>query len=330
MGAAGNLLSAALIVFGDWDDPELCEMWDRMPKRSSGMWIRLGRPDDSYRLHLSRDDFLFESGCDRITERELLAAKRVIYRRWRNYPIPFASSSASLQPASHQAFAQREWDSAIRSAIGIARELSRQADWSREPLECLGERAYLLWVAGACGLDVPAWQVVTDAGDVGDYAVDPVVKAVNTDERIDQQTAFNTTRWPVAGIGRALEGKAKVPVFAQRHIRRQYEVRVVYSFGDITAFRMLVDPDDIDIREVPVASANCTLIHPPSSVRRSVDRFCEYVRVRLATFDFVLDDDQRYWLVDVNLAGGWEYITSGIDETTRRCALDTIVASMVN
>ena len=103
---------------------------------------------------------------------------------------------------------------------------------------------------------------------------------------------------------------AYAPLIYQRFIERSADVRVVYVGGK--TFSACIRPDSrmsmVDIRRVPLDSADYREIELPSEIVDQISRMMRGLTLEYASMDFAIDHNSRWFFLDLNCTGAYLWV----------------------
>lgn len=315
-----------LLVFADWDDPDLSPLRSIVQQQVPTAWISLGLDDSHYDLVATDSAFSFRSHEVSISDATVAMTTAVIYRRWRQHHSTLVRSRIDV-PA-HRAFAEREWADAVSAVLSLVeRNLSAAVRWSQRPSDELlaATRISLLLRAKALGVPVVAWTIASTSKAITKLAGPHVMKALNRDERVDSELLLGTTPVSLAEVSDALRRAPKTPVYLQRRLERREELRIIHVFGrcvtvSLTPHRAVVDIRDLPLNQLSVKSVAC-----PSGLATAIAHYCHAMHFGLCVFDAIRDAEE-WSIVDITPNGGWAYLESESDRWLSEQIVQAVVA----
>ncbi|KRB18382.1 hypothetical protein ASE05_27140 [Mesorhizobium sp. Root172] len=106
-------------------------------------------------------------------------------------------------------------------------------------------------------------------------------------------------------------GHDENPITLQKYIRKSYEVRHTYVDGSHFSCKIesqLSSRASIDWRRYDVPNTPHSAIASPPEVIRRINSIMSKLGLYYGAFDFIVDDDDRWWYLEVNSSGQWLWI----------------------
>jgi len=231
-------------------------------------------------------------------------------------------------------FARREMLEHLRSLWRMIPEHK----WLNHPrlLMAATNKVDQLLKASEVGLAIPPTCISNDVGDVREFVaqhrVDVVVKAVKhgfyaTGDAIEFAI---TQAMDDAAVDKAL-ANAAVPMNWQRHIAKQYDIRLTL-IGKRTFATAIRSQDHVETKVDWRAgdSQGIHLVHEPIELPAKVVERCRRLlrrfALRYAAIDLVLGQDGKYYFLEMNPAGQWAWIEQLTGQAIRDAILDELLA----
>lgn len=300
---------ADIIVIADEDDAGVRQVVEAVSRMGlDPIWLRLGVTDAACGVQLTPDESPTLVIADtRLNDEVFVGAQLVFYHRWHQGSIPAVKSS--LADATQRAFAEREWEAAVHTALLALERRHPNVVWSLPSSSriAVASRYELLSVAADCDLNVPAWIVSTEPSAPASLGDPLVAKPVNLWERISEHSFFGPSRIPASVAETAIIEAPATPTCFQRLIPRRTELRIYFVFGSAVCVEMRGDDIPVDIRNARPEDLSVRLVDCPKPLLTAISQCCADLSLGFCVFDFVIADDGSPWLVDVTHNGSWDH-----------------------
>lgn len=162
-------------------------------------------------------------------------------------------------------------------------------------------KPYQLALAGRCGLSVPETVVTTEVRSAAALA-DRLGNAVVVKPMSKEASAL-VAEGDRSGWERAMH-LTQARVTTTRHIRLTVVDGVMLAAGIESAY--------LDWRR-DIAQCSYRRVETPDEVANAVRALLVLLRLRFAAIDFAVDDDDRWWFLEVNPNGQWLWIEEATD-----------------
>jgi hypothetical protein len=318
---------ADIIVIADEDDVGIRQVVEAVSRMGlDPVWLRLGATDAACGVQLTPDESpALEIADTRLNDEVFASAQLVFYHRWHQGPIPVVKSS--LADATQRAFAEREWEAAVHTALLAFERRHSNVVWSlpSSSRSTVTSRYELLSIAVDCGLNAPTWIVSTEPSAPASLGDPLVAKPVNLWERVSEGSFFGTSRILASVAETAIsEASSNPPTCFQRLIPRRTELRVYFVFGSAVCVEMRGNNIPVDIRNARPEDLSVRLIECPKPLLTAISQCCAALDLGFCVFDFVIAEDGSPWLVDVTHNGSWDHF-----ETDRAPWLSEAIAEAI-
>lgn len=157
-------------------------------------------------------------------------------------------------------------------------------------------KPYQLALAGRCGLSVPETVVTTEVPSATALA-DRLGNAVVVKPMSKETPAF-VTEGDRSGWERAMH-------LTQARVTTTRHIRLTVVDGVMLAAR--IESAYLDWRR-DIAQCSYHRVETPDEVANAVRALLARLRLRFAAIDFAVDDDDRWWFLEVNPNGQWLWI----------------------
>jgi hypothetical protein len=302
---------ADIVFIADADDTGVCRVVADLHERQQDVaWIALAERDEGYRFELFPSSFSFKTGAATLDVATLADTTVVFYRRWRQRQIPFISSSHSDD--SFRQFAEREWDAAC-TALFLRIEIQfPHLQWTERPSAAtfVKSRITLLEHANLVGIHTPAWVASTRSDAPVNLGAPLVAKPINLVEQVSENLSFGTADISPSAAESVMGSSCRTPAYFQRRIHRAKELRIYFVFGTVVCLELATASDATDIRNIPPSEITIRSSECPVGIKEKIERYCTEIRLGFSVFDFVVDSDEMYWLVDITTNGSWDHLES--------------------
>jgi hypothetical protein len=285
--------------------------------------------DDELVVDAGPGFFELRRDADVLCSEALERASAIVYRTRLGRSTRLVTSTRGT--FEERQFADREWSSLLNGLLLEAEYRYKCPTWINRPSAGLlaANKFQLIATADLDGLHVPPWRVSTDALLPGSPDGQFVCKAINEDERIDDQRMFSTSVLDHEVVARS-PFRTDCPSFIQERVDTQYELRVYHFLGQVLCVKVRSDAPYADIRLVPKGSLEVEQVGIQADVAEAIRGYCERRQLSYCVFDFLCTLDQRCFLVDVTPSGGWSYLERPDDPFITRWYVDTLCRLCLN
>ncbi len=211
-------------------------------------------------------------------------------------------------------FSESQFEALLNSIYSISEMQSR---WVNPPSAARrsANKLFQLHIAAACGLNVPNYLATTCKSRIASFFErEPLVCIKSLTIAVfekENRTLILYTRLigPDEAIYIAETGGAFGPVFLQRYIRKQFEVRVVVFGPNIHAFELRHEHGSVDdVRQVLHDDVTSIHIDVSDQLKQKIRKFTDILGICFASMDFVVDSDGKWWFLEANPNGQWMWL----------------------
>jgi glutathione synthase/RimK-type ligase-like ATP-grasp enzyme len=101
------------------------------------------------------------------------------------------------------------------------------------------------------------------------------------------------------------------PITIQKYIRKSFEVRHTYVDGyhfscKIESQKSTIS--NVDWRRYDIKNTPHIPIEAPDEIKKLVEELMNHSNLIYGAFDFIVDDDNKWWYLEVNTSGQWLWI----------------------
>lgn len=238
-----------------------------------------------------------------------LCAVRAVYYRRPGRPQPDAELTQE-----QQFWCQRQ---AEHGLLGVLHALSG-VRWINDPRSAAAadSKPLHLTVAARCGLAVPRTLVTNDPTQVADFASAAggriVIKALDARSPLDEAgrstgvlytTEVPPQHWSDPGISQTAH------LFQQLITPKSHDVRVTVVGDQLFAVAIHASSEAaaLDWR-ADYSALTYDICTVPEVVRSGLRAVMKHLGLTFAALDFVVDQDETWWAVDVNPSGQWAWL----------------------
>lgn len=250
------------------------------------------------------------------------AVKAAYFRR----PGTPSAPEAVIQGAAKR-YCEVEWGAALASALN-----SLGKRWLNSPLAILAaeDKPRQLSIACDLGFAVPDTLVTNDLRQArcflskGTCVAKPLRQALL--EEYGEERVIFTTR--LGEFGETDEARvAAAPVIFQREIHKRSDIRATV-IGNIVYATEILSQEHEETKTDWRRDSRPDLPHRchelPDTLRRQCVKLVQTLGLRFGAVDLVLDQDGRYWFLEVNPNGQWAWIESRTGLPLSRAIVDEL------
>jgi hypothetical protein len=310
-----------LVLIGRYDDPHVRLVEESLSGIGGKLLgkLELGRAAQDYEASWNKGGFAIATAASRIDDSVISEADLVLCLPFAVNNPDLVAASQDLADASAIAFAAREWNEFMKSALLHWEDHASLWITSFNALTLQGRKLYLLQRAIEAGLRVPlsiVGNVLTQA-HLGNLNR-PIAKPINRWQEIAPSRYFNATPLTREHIAQIADVHLAAPSFIQEGVfpNREHRIYVVGRKCIEVAIQRLED-GPVDVRIARVGSVVASLTHDLGPIwLEALGNFTRSVGLAYCVFDVLTDQEGQAWLIDINPVGTWAYLVShGLDIT---------------
>lgn len=209
-----------------------------------------------------------------------------------------------------EAFAQREWQTSLRSLFLYLEKLTGTQKWINPPslLYVNNDKLYVTLLAINQGLQVPQFTISNHWQK--NFTQKTVTKPVHPNRviNLEKEEFFNNLSLNPEELNQFVEMKQKAPCFTQELLERKKEYRVYYLLGQLVVLEMTTEDEEFNLNKVKRENIE---MKPRSDFAdknpaeaQKLYNLCEEVGLNYCCFD-LLETESSMWLIDINPNGSW-------------------------
>ena len=201
---------------------------------------------------------------------------------------------------------------------GLYRSLSEKY-WLNSvfDIRMLENKPYQISMAKGLGLNVPELCISNDFDRCREFVIErgqcifKPLKVGLIQEPGDKGKVLYTTKVDKKYMDN-IETHGAMPVYLQEQINKNCDVRVTVVGNNVFSAKILSQDDEVS--KIDWRKSESMLSHErldlPDDIREKCLSMCDKFNLDFAAIDFVLDDNGRFWFLEINPNGQWAWIES--------------------
>jgi len=184
-------------------------------------------------------------------------------------------------------------------------------------IRMLENKPYQISLAKGLGLNVPELCISNDfdrcrkfVSERGQCIFKPL-KVGLIQEQGDKGKVLYTTKVDDKYMDN-IETHGAMPVYLQEQINKNYDIRVTVIGKNVFSAKIISQDDEVS--KVDWRKSETMLSHErldlPADIREKCLSMCDKFNLDFAAIDFVLDNNGRFWFLEINPNGQWAWIES--------------------